>query len=233
MPRCSKRLLAATRCPHLSPALHQPSPETRSDFQLLCVWRRAGLAAVVNLTYGGALAWRLWSRSVTGEPNKPRHRPKPPRHPPRAPFLHILTSPSAPAQVWLLALLCTTIDGARTCPPPPRMLGRAFWTSGTLWRRKMRVFVCVMCVLSSVSENSKSGIVLDSDESSTSVPPFHIIYTIGTQKTERGGHQGRREARKSKAILRRISLVGVGRRLPKRADHNLSFRPQLGHAQLG
>ena len=40
VPGCSKRLLAATRCPHLSPALHQPSPETRSDFQLLCVWRR-------------------------------------------------------------------------------------------------------------------------------------------------------------------------------------------------
>ena len=39
-PRCSKRQLAATRCPHLSPALHQPSPETRSDFPVLCVWRQ-------------------------------------------------------------------------------------------------------------------------------------------------------------------------------------------------
>ena len=34
----------------------------------------------------------------------------------------------------------------------------------------------------------------DSDESSTSVAPFHIIYARETQKTERGGHQGRREA---------------------------------------
>ena len=66
--------------------------------------------------------------------------------------------------------------------------------------------MCVVCIVS-VSEISKSGIVLDSDESSTSVPPFHIIYTIGTQKTERRGHQGRREARKSKAVLRRICLV--------------------------
>ena len=40
VPGCAKRLLAATRCPHLSPALHQPSPESPSDFLMLCVWRR-------------------------------------------------------------------------------------------------------------------------------------------------------------------------------------------------
>ena len=40
VPGCAKRLLAATRCPHLSPALHQPSPESPNDFLMLCVWRR-------------------------------------------------------------------------------------------------------------------------------------------------------------------------------------------------
>ena len=99
------------------------------------------------------------------------------------------------------------MDGARTYPPQPRTLGRPLRTVGPQKRRKYaRVCVCPVCIIS-VSENSKSSIVRDSDESCTSVPPFHIIYTIETQKTERGGHQGRREARMSKAILRRISLV--------------------------
>ena len=40
MPSRCRRLLAATRCPHLSPALHQPSPENLNDFHLLCVWRQ-------------------------------------------------------------------------------------------------------------------------------------------------------------------------------------------------
>ena len=98
-------------------------------------------------------------------------------------------------------------------PAPTAHAGTTF---GDLWTFKTtknaRDCVCVVCIVS-VSEISKSGIVLDSDESSTSVPPFHIIYTIGTQKTERRGHQGRREARKSKAILRRISLVILSQRL--------------------
>ena len=40
MPSRCRRLLAATRCPHLSPALHQPSPENLNDFPVLCVWRQ-------------------------------------------------------------------------------------------------------------------------------------------------------------------------------------------------
>ena len=40
MPSRCRRLLAATRCPHLSPALHQPSPENLNDFHVLCVWRQ-------------------------------------------------------------------------------------------------------------------------------------------------------------------------------------------------
>ena len=72
--------------------------------------------------------------------------------------------------------------------------------------KNARACASVVCIVS-VSESQKSGLVRDSDESSTSVPPFHTIYTIGTQKTERGGHQGHPEARKSKAVLRRICLV--------------------------
>ena len=94
-------------------------------------------------------------------------------------------------------------------PAPTAHPGTTF---GDLWTFKTtknaRDCVCVVCIVS-VSEISKSGIVLDSDESSTSVPPFHTIYTIGTQKTERGGHQGHPEARKSKAVRRRICLVDL------------------------
>ena len=94
-------------------------------------------------------------------------------------------------------------------PAPTAHAGPSFedlWTA--LATKNARVCVYILCTVS-VSEISKLSIVLDSDEPSTSVPPFHIIYTIGTQKTERGGHQGRREARMSKAILRRISLVSL------------------------
>ena len=88
-------------------------------------------------------------------------------------------------------------------PAPTAHAGPSFedlWTA--LATENARVCVYILCTVS-VSEISKLSIVLDSDESSTSVPPFHIIYTIGTRKTERGGHQGRREARKSKASLTR------------------------------
>ena len=94
-------------------------------------------------------------------------------------------------------------------PAPTAHAGPSFedlWTA--LATENARVCVYILCTVS-VSEISKLSIVLDSDESSTSVPPFHIIYTIGTRKTERGGHQGRREARTSKAAPKRIYLVNT------------------------
>ena len=174
---------------------------------MLCVLRQQVWQHDLNLTYGGVLAWRLWSRSVTGKPNKPRHRPKPLRHPPALPSFTNSHPRLRQHRFGFFQPGARRLTARADVPAPTAHPGTTF---GDLWTFKTtknaRDCVCVVCIVS-VSEISKSGIVLDSDESSTSVPPFHIIYTIGTQKTERRGHQGRREARKSKAVRRRIYLV--------------------------
>ena len=164
-------------------------------------------AAVVNLTYGGR--WRGVSAQDPLQVSQasPATAPSPPDTPPPSSLPSHAHPPVCQAQIWQPAARCAMMDGARTFPPQPHTLGRPLRTVGPQKRRKYaRVCVCPVCIIS-VSENSKSSIVRDSDESSTSVPPFHIIYTIGTQKTERGGHQGRQEARKSKAAPSRNCLV--------------------------
>ena len=149
----------------------------------------------------------MWSRSVTGKPYKPRHRPKPLRHRPALPsFTHSHPRLRQHRFGFLQRRARRLTSRGRARPHRARWGFEDLWTA--LATKNARVCVYILCTVS-VSEISKLSIVLDSDEWSTSVPPFHIIYTIGTRKTERGGHQGRREARKSKAALRRICLVVV------------------------